>query len=49
LKQGDRLELEASAGINLLVGNATGVQLILNDKPIKVPGKSGQVVNIQIP
>ncbi|MDO9567678.1 MAG: DUF4115 domain-containing protein [Candidatus Desulfaltia sp.] len=49
LKQGDRLELEASAGFNLLVGNATGVQLILNDKPIEVQGKSGQVVNIQIP
>ena len=49
LEPGDRLELEASSGFNLLVGNATGVQLILNDKPIEVLGKRGQVVNIQIP
>ncbi|MBU4345419.1 MAG: DUF4115 domain-containing protein [Desulfobacteraceae bacterium] len=49
LKPGDRLELEAFTGFNLLIGNATGVQLILNDKPIEVSGKRGQVVNIQIP
>ena len=49
LKPGDRLELEAFTGFNLLIGNATGVQLILNDKPIEVLGKRGQVVNIQIP
>jgi len=49
LKQGDRLELEASAGFNLLIGNAAGVNLTLNDKPVEVPGKIGQVVNVQIP
>ena len=49
LKPGDRLEFEAFTGFNLLIGNATGVQLILNDKPIEVLGKRGQVVNIQIP
>ncbi|MBL7208016.1 MAG: helix-turn-helix domain-containing protein [Desulfobacterales bacterium] len=49
LKPGDRFELEASAGFNLLIGNATGVQLILNDKPIEVLGKRGHVVNIQLP
>ena len=49
LKPGDRLEFEAFDGFNLLIGNATGVQLILNDKPIEVSGKRGQVVNIQIP
>ncbi|MCK4469080.1 MAG: DUF4115 domain-containing protein, partial [Desulfobacterales bacterium] len=49
LEPGDRLELEAFAGFNLLIGNATGVQLILNDKPIEVLGKREQVVNIQIP
>lgn len=49
LKPGDRFELEASAGFNLLIGNATGVQLVLNDKPIEVLGKRGQVVNIQLP
>ena len=49
LKPGDRLEFEAFTGFNLLIGNAAGVQLILNDKPIEVSGKRGQVVNIQIP
>ena len=49
LKPGDRLEFEAFDDFNLLIGNATGVQLILNDKPIEVLGKRGQVVNIQIP
>ena len=49
LKPGDRLEFEALADFNLLIGNATGVQLILNDKPIEILGKRGQVVNIQIP
>ncbi|MEA3417506.1 MAG: DUF4115 domain-containing protein [Thermodesulfobacteriota bacterium] len=49
LKPGDRFELEAFTGFNLLIGNATGVQLILNDKPIEVLGKRGQVVNIQLP
>ncbi|HUV51057.1 MAG TPA: RodZ domain-containing protein [Anaerolineae bacterium] len=49
LEPGDRLELEASAGFNLLIGNATGVQLIFNDKPIEILGNSGQVVNVQIP
>lgn len=49
LTPGDRLELEAFTGFNLLIGNATGLQLILNDKPIEVLGKRGQVVNIQIP
>ena len=49
LKSGERLELEAFDGFNLLIGNATGVQLLLNDKPIKILGKKGQVVNIQLP
>ena len=49
LEPRDRLEFEASSGFNLLVGNATGVQLILNDKPIEVLGERGQVVNIQVP
>ena len=49
LKPGDRLELEASSGFNLLIGNAAGVNLSLNGKPVKVPGKSGEVVNVQIP
>ena len=46
---GDRLILRAAEGFNLLVGNATGVRLTLNGKPVPVSGKKGQVVNLQIP
>jgi hypothetical protein len=49
LHPGDRLELEASSNFNLFVGNAGGVHLMLNEKPVDVDGKSGQVVNIKIP
>jgi len=49
LHAGDRLELEAASGFNLIIGNATGVNLALNGKPVKVEGKSGQIVDIQIP
>ncbi|MFC1859438.1 helix-turn-helix domain-containing protein [Thermodesulfobacteriota bacterium] len=49
LQPGDRLALEASVGYNLLIGNAGGIKLALNDAPVEVPGKSAQVVNIQIP
>jgi cytoskeletal protein RodZ len=49
LHPGDRLELEASKGFNVLIGNATGIQLTLDGKPLNVPGSSGQVVALQIP
>lgn len=49
LSAGDHLELEAMTGFNILVGDAKGVKLKLNDKPYRIPGKSGQVVTIQIP
>ena len=49
LKSGDLLELEASSGYNLLIGNAAGVQVTLNGKPVEILGKSGQVVNLQLP
>ena len=49
LQPGNSLELEASSGFNLLIGNAAGVKLTLNDNPVNVPGKRGQVVNIEIP
>ena len=48
LQTGDLLELEASSGYNLLIGNAGGIKLMLNDKPVEVQGKRGEVVNIQI-
>jgi len=49
LRPGDLLEFEASLGYNLLIGNAAGVQLTLNDKPVEILGKHGQVKHIQIP
>jgi transcriptional regulator with XRE-family HTH domain len=49
LKAGDELRVEAHADFNLLIGNAGGVRLILNDKPVPVPGKRGEVVNIHLP
>ena len=33
LNSGDKIELEATTGYNLLIGNAGGIKLTLNDKP----------------
>ena len=49
LKMGDRLDLTAVSRFNILIGNAEGVQLTLNDRPFPVSGKSGQIINIEIP
>ena len=49
LKAGDHLELKAASNFNLLVGNAAGVKITLNDKLIPVSGKSGEAVNLDLP
>jgi len=49
LNSGDELELEASAGYNLLIGNARGLELKLNGKPVPISGKIGEVVSIGLP
>jgi cytoskeletal protein RodZ len=49
LKPGDQLELEATSMFNLLIGNAGGLILTLNGKPVSIPGKSGEVVTIELP
>jgi cytoskeletal protein RodZ len=49
LAPGDKIDLEASAGYKLVIGNAGGVKLTLNDKPVQISGSSGQVVNLQLP
>ena len=49
LTSGDKLDLEARSGYNLLIGNSGGVKLTLNDKPVLLSGKSGEVVNINLP
>jgi len=49
LISGDQIELEAATGFNLLIGNAGGIKITLNDKPVSIPGKSGEVVTIELP
>jgi cytoskeletal protein RodZ len=49
LKAGEHLKLEARSSFNLLIGNAGGVKLNLNNKPVNVPGKRGEVVNLHLP
>ena len=49
LNTGDDIELEATAGYNLLIGDAGGIKVTLNDKPVSIPGESGQVVTIHLP
>jgi hypothetical protein len=49
LHPGDRLELRASSGFNLLVGNAAGLKMSFNGRPINLYGKSGQTVTLQLP
>lgn len=49
LTSGQKLELEAATGFNLLIGNSAGLKITLNDKPVPLPGKSGEVVTINLP
>jgi hypothetical protein len=49
MKSGDELELEARSVYNILIGNAGGVRLELDGKPVPVTGKSGQVVTLKLP
>lgn len=49
LKPGETIELKANTMFNVLIGNAGGVSVQLNGKPVPVSGASGQVVNLQLP
>jgi len=49
LKPGETIELKANTMFNVLIGNAGGVSVQLNGKPVPVSGTSGQVVNLQLP
>lgn len=49
LKTGDTVQLEAKSSYNLLIGNAGGLKLTLNEKPVSIPGESGQVVTMHLP
>ena len=49
LKKGDTLHLEALTGINLLIEDSAGVELTLDGAALAIPGKAGQIVNLEIP
>ncbi len=49
LKSGDTIQLEAKTGYNLLIGDAAGLRIKLNEKPVSIPGESGQVVTMHLP
>lgn len=49
LKPEDRLELEGTNNFNLMIGNATGLKIFLDERPVKIFGSSGQVVSLKIP
>jgi hypothetical protein len=49
LKPEERLELEGNHNFNLMIGNASGLNIYLNDRPVKIFGSSGQVVSLKIP
>jgi cytoskeleton protein RodZ len=49
LKPGETIALKANTMFNLLIGNAGGVTVQLNGKPVPISGASGQVVNLQLP
>jgi cytoskeleton protein RodZ len=49
LQPGHTATIEARSRFQLLIGNAGGILLALNDQPVSVPGRSGQVVTLQLP
>ncbi len=49
MKPEDHLELKAKKEFNILIDNTCGVTLFMNNKPVDIPGKCGQTVNVQLP
>jgi cytoskeleton protein RodZ len=49
LKPGERIERRASDFFQLDIGNAGGIDLIFQGKPLGSPGKRGQVIHIRLP
>ncbi|UCE82290.1 MAG: helix-turn-helix domain-containing protein [Deltaproteobacteria bacterium] len=49
LQPGEQLTWQAMSGYKLLIGNAAGIQLYLNGKPLKSLGESGRVVRLELP
>ena len=49
LQPGEQLTWMARSKVELLVGNAGGINLFLNDNPLKPLGERGEVVRLQLP
>jgi cytoskeletal protein RodZ len=49
LKPGEQLTWTAASTIHLLVGNAGGIYLYVNNEPLKLLGESGKVVRLHLP
>jgi cytoskeleton protein RodZ len=50
LREGEMVRWGAGQGFLLTVGNAGGVDLVLDGQPVSVPGRRGEVIrNLQLP
>jgi cytoskeletal protein RodZ len=49
LRAGERLNFEAEKGFNLLLGNPAAVQLLFDGQAVKLSGKGGQALTLQLP
>jgi len=49
LKPGDILSKEANNEFQLLLGNATGLEIYLNEERVKISGRPGQVKTLKLP
>ncbi len=49
LQPNEKYTWRAMSGFRLRIGNAAGLQLYLNDQPLKALGENGEVVHLQLP
>ena len=49
LKPGELFRVKAKEKFNLKIGNAGGVELFFNEKPLGNPGKLGEVIDLTLP
>lgn len=49
LKPEEEISLEADESFNLHIGNAGGIQILLNNKPVTIPDAPGKVVRMELP
>jgi cytoskeletal protein RodZ len=49
LQSGEVHHWRAASGFKLIIGNAAGVKLYLNDKPLEPLGERGKVIHLELP